>query len=102
VIVWDGQAPDYDLWAIPKGTPRLDLAYQFIAFSTRADNQANQTNYISYGPGNKDAIALIKPDVLKDLPSAPDNMKNAIIVDPQFWADKGEELRERFNAWLAQ
>jgi putative spermidine/putrescine transport system substrate-binding protein len=29
-------------------------------------------------------------------------MKNAIIVDPQFWADKGEELRERFNAWLAQ
>jgi hypothetical protein len=29
-------------------------------------------------------------------------MKNAINVDVQFWADKGEELRERFNAWLAQ
>ena len=33
---------------------------------------------------------------------APDNMKNAITVDPQFWADHGEELRDRFNAWLAQ
>jgi len=22
--------------------------------------------------------------------------------DPQFWGDKGDELRERFNAWLAQ
>jgi putative spermidine/putrescine transport system substrate-binding protein len=102
VIVWDGQAPDYDLWAIPKGDPRADLAYQFIAFSTKAENQANQTNYISYGPANTEATPHIKPDVLKDLPSAPDNMKNAITVDPQFWADHGEELRDRFNAWLAQ
>ena len=39
--------------------------------------------------------------VLPDLPTAPDNMKTAFsYVDPQFWADKGEELRERFNAWL--
>jgi len=101
-IVWDAQAPDYDLWAIPKGTPRLDLAYKFLAFSTRADNQANQTKYISYGPANTDASALIDPAVLADLPSAPANMKTALTVDAGFWADKGEELRERFNAWLAQ
>jgi putative spermidine/putrescine transport system substrate-binding protein len=102
VIVWDGQAPDYDLWAIPKGTPRLDLAYKFVAFATDPQNMKNQSKYISYGPGNKDAVPLIAPDILKDLPSAPENMKNAINVDVQFWADKGEELRERFNAWLAQ
>ncbi len=29
-------------------------------------------------------------------------METALIVDPQFWADRGDELRERFNAWLAQ
>ena len=23
-------------------------------------------------------------------------------VDPQFWADHGDELKERFNAWLAK
>ena len=44
----------------------------------------------------------INADVLPNLPTAPDNMKTALVVDPQFWADKGEELRERFNAWLAQ
>ena len=101
-IVWDAQAPDYDLWAIPKGTPRLDLAYKFIAFATAADNQANQTNYISYGPANMDASAKISAEVLADLPSAPQNMKTALTTDNEFWADKGEELRERFNAWLAQ
>ena len=101
-IVWDAQAPDYDLWAIPKGTERLDTAYQFIAYATRADVMANQSKYISYGPTNKDATDHIAPEVLKDLPSAPENMKNALMLDSQFWADNGEELRERFNAWLAQ
>ena len=63
---------------------------------------ADQTKYISYGPANKDAIPNVDPAMLPHLPTAPDNMKTALNVDPQFWADKGEELRERFNAWLAQ
>jgi putative spermidine/putrescine transport system substrate-binding protein len=101
-IVWDQQGLDWDWWAIPKGTPRLDAAYKFLSFASGAVPQAEQTNYISYGPANKDAVPNINADVLKDLPTAPDNMKTALVVDPQFWADKGEELRERFNAWLAQ
>jgi putative spermidine/putrescine transport system substrate-binding protein len=101
-IVWDQQGLDWDWWAIPKGTPRLDGAYKFVAFASSPEPQADQTNYISYGPANTEAVPNINPDVLKDLPTAPDNMKTALIVDPQFWADKGEELRERFNAWLAQ
>jgi putative spermidine/putrescine transport system substrate-binding protein len=101
-IVWDRQGLDWDWWAIPKGTPRLDAAYKFVAFASSPGPQADQTNYISYGPANTEAVANINKDVLPNLPTAPDNMKTALIVDPQFWADKGEELRERFNAWLAQ
>ncbi|MFN4143896.1 ABC transporter substrate-binding protein [Aestuariivirga sp.] len=101
-IIWDRQAPDYDWWAIPKGTPRLDAAYRFISFASQPKPQAEQTKYISYGPANKDATAEIDPAVLPDLPSAPENMKTVFFADQQFWADKGEELRERFNAWLAQ
>jgi putative spermidine/putrescine transport system substrate-binding protein len=101
-IVWDAQGFDWDWWAIPKGGPRVDTAYEFVAYSSQPDKMANQTKYISYGPANKDAIPNIDPAVLKDLPTAPDNMGNVLIVDPQFWADNGEELRERFNAWLAQ
>jgi putative spermidine/putrescine transport system substrate-binding protein len=29
-------------------------------------------------------------------------MKTAFTVSPEFWADHGEELTERFNRWLAQ
>jgi putative spermidine/putrescine transport system substrate-binding protein len=101
-IVWDRQGLDWDWWSIPKDTPKRDAAYRFIAFASSPERQADQSNYISYGPANTDAVPNINPEVLKDLPTAPDNMKTALIVDPQFWADKGEELRERFNAWLAQ
>jgi putative spermidine/putrescine transport system substrate-binding protein len=101
-IVWDAQAPDYDLWAIPKGNPRMDAAYKFLSYASQPQAMANQTKYISYGPANMDAIPNVEPAILPHLPTAPDNMTNILTLDPQFWADKGEELRERFNAWLAQ
>lgn len=102
VIVWDQEGLDWDWWGIPKGDPRLEEAYKFISYASQPAAMADQTNYISYGPANKDAIPNISKDVLGDLPSAPQNMETALIVDPQFWADHGEELRERFAAWLAQ
>jgi len=101
-IVWDAQGFDWDWWAIPKGGPRVDKAYDFVAYSSQPDKMANQTKYISYGPANKDAIPNIDPAVLPDLPTAPQNMTNVLIVDPQFWADNTEQLDQRFNAWLAQ
>jgi putative spermidine/putrescine transport system substrate-binding protein len=101
-IVWDAQAPDWDWWAIPKGGPKVDAAYKFITWSSQPKPMAEQTKYISYGPANKDAVPAIDPATLPDLPTAPENMKNALSVDPQFWADNGDQLRERFNAWLAK
>jgi putative spermidine/putrescine transport system substrate-binding protein len=101
-IIWDRQAPDWDWWAIPKGTPKLDGAYRFIAFASDAQLMADQTKYISYGPSNRDSSSMVNADVLQDLPTAPENMLTVLPNNPQFWADKGDELRERFNAWLAQ
>jgi putative spermidine/putrescine transport system substrate-binding protein len=102
VIVWDGQALDFDYWIIPKGHPEKDLAMKFIEFASRAEVQKNQSRYISYGPTVKETVRLIIPDILKDLPTAPENTKNYFVVDIQFWADRREELTEHFNAWLAQ
>jgi putative spermidine/putrescine transport system substrate-binding protein len=101
-IIWDHEGLDWQGWTVVKGTPKIELAYKFMAFAGRPDRQADQTNYISYGPGNKDALANINPNILQDLPTNPDNMKTGFIVDAQFWADNGDALRERFNVWLAQ
>jgi putative spermidine/putrescine transport system substrate-binding protein len=101
-IVWDHQGLDWDWWSITKGTPKIEEAYRFIAFASGVGPQAEQTKYIAYGPANKDAIPGIAPATLPNLPTAPDNLKTAFNVDPQFWADHGDELKERFNAWIAK
>ena len=53
------------------------------------------------GPTVKAAIPLIAPDVLKDLPTAPENTKNTLVMDAEFWGDNAEELNKRFNDWIA-
>jgi putative spermidine/putrescine transport system substrate-binding protein len=101
-IVWDHQGLDWDWWTITKGTPKIEEAYRFIKFASGAGPQAEQTKYIAYGPANKDAIPNVDPKTLPNLPTAPDNLKTAFNVDPKFWADNGDQLKERFNAWLAK
>ncbi len=101
-IVWDGEAMDFNLWAVPKGTKNLALAKEFIKYTINPDVMAQQSKYISYGPTLKAAIAKVPADILADLPTAPQNAKNGFVVSSEFWADHDEELTERFNNWLAQ
>lgn len=101
-IIWDGQVYDFDGWSIVKGTPKKELATNFLAYISKPQVMANQSKYIAYGPANTDAIKHIKPDVLKDLPTAPANMKTALAANPVFWADHFEELNKRFMSWLAK
>jgi len=106
-IVWDGQILDFDLFVIPKGAPNKALAMDFIKFSTDTKRLADQAKYISYGPARKSSSALVgmyqdgKTKMGPHMPTAPANMKNALVNNFEFWADHDSELNERFNAWIA-
>jgi putative spermidine/putrescine transport system substrate-binding protein len=105
-IVWDGQILDFDLFVIPKGAPNKDLAMDFIKFATGTKPLAEQAKYISYGPARKSSSALVgmykdgKTKMGPHMPTAPANMKNALVNNFAFWADHSSELNERFNAWI--
>jgi putative spermidine/putrescine transport system substrate-binding protein len=107
-IVWDGQILDFDLFVIPKGAPNKDLAMDFIKFATDTKRLADQAKYISYGPARKSSSALVglykdgKTKMGPHMPTAPNNMKNALVNNFAFWADHKSELNERFNAWIAK
>jgi putative spermidine/putrescine transport system substrate-binding protein len=106
-IIWDGQIYENEMYVIPKGAPNKDLALEFIKYSTSTEGLAAQAQQISYGPARKSSNAA--EIVYKDgktvmgphLPTAPDNMTNALETSFEFWVDKDAELNERFNAWLA-
>ena len=101
-IVWDGALYTIDSWVILKGSPNKDAAYKFLDFAGKADNQAKFSETIAYGTANKGAAALLSPDVLKNLPTAPDNIKNTIEINVAFWLENIDRLTERFNKWVAK
>lgn len=107
-IVWDGQIYENEMFVIPKGAPNMEQAMDFIRFATSTEGLRASSSQISYGPARKSSL---KEDIIfKDgktvmaphLPTAPENMKNALETSAEFWVDHDAELNERFQAWLAQ
>src|SRR5439155_12785484 len=101
-IMWDAANQGWSYWAIPKGAPRRDEAYRLLAFAGTPKPQADLTRYIPYGPGNKDAMALVDPAILPHLANTPEHDAVALFTDVTFCVEKGDEVRQRFNAWLAK
>ncbi|MDO9624220.1 MAG: ABC transporter substrate-binding protein [Pseudomonas sp.] len=101
-VVWNGGIYDFDSWAIPRGAKNQELAKQFIAFSVEAEQQKIFAENIAYGPAKKQAIDLLAPERLSVMPTTPENIKDQVAIDVTFWADYGEQLEQRFNAWAAR
>ena len=106
-IVWDAQVFDMDLFVIVKGAPNKKAALDFISLATDTQRLADQAEWISYGPARKSSEPLIGKhaeagiEMGPHMPTAADNFKTAIQNDFEFWADRQDELNNRFNAWLA-
>lgn len=106
-IVWDGQVYENEMYVVPKGAPNKDDAMDFIMFATSTEGLRAQAQNISYGPSRKSSMKeeLIYKDgvtvMAPHLPTAPENLGNALLSNFEFWVDKDAELNERFNAWLA-
>ena len=100
-ILWDGQIWDIDSWGIPKGSYNLEKALDFISFSTGSGPLAEQTKYISYGPARKSSMALVAEDTKALLPTAAENMANALQTDADWWATHHADLSAAFEDWLA-
>lgn len=100
--VWNGSIYDLDYWVIPKGSPNKDVAEKYIAFATSPAPQVAYAKHIAYGPVNRNALKQLDAKTLADLPNSPNNAKNAVLQDYQFWTDHGEELEQRFTAWATQ
>ncbi|EKD61606.1 MAG: hypothetical protein ACD_54C00171G0003 [uncultured bacterium] len=107
-IVWDGQIYENEMFVVPKGAPNAADAMEFVKFATSTEGLRASAQQISYGPARKSSMAT--EIVFKDgktvmaphLPTAPENMGNALETSATFWVDHDAELNERFQAWLSQ
>ena len=98
-IIWRQSLYDIDSWAIPKGTPKRDDAYRFIAFASSPERQKALSEQITYGPTNRNAVELLPVSLAGNLPSSTPNLAGALRIDTAFWIEHGDALERRFNAW---
>jgi putative spermidine/putrescine transport system substrate-binding protein len=98
-IVWRQSLYDIDSWAIPKGTPRRNDAYRFIAFSSSPERQKVLSEQLGYGPTNRNALELLPARLAGVLPSSTPNLAGALRIDTAFWIEHGDALERRFNSW---
>ena len=101
-IVWPGSIYAGDSWVILAGSPNLDAAKEFLAFTNEPERQAKLPEYVAYGLPVKAAGGLLTDEERAELPTADTNLEGAIPMNTKFWVDNIEPLNTRLNAWLAQ
>ena len=109
-MLWDMQVFDLDGWIIPAGlTPEREArARDFVKFATDTQRLADQAKYISYGPARLSSAPLVGKheglgiDMAPHMPTDPNNSKNTLLYNYEFWADYRDDIDAKFQAWLAQ
>jgi putative spermidine/putrescine transport system substrate-binding protein len=98
-IEWNEALLNAGFLVIPKGSKRTDVAHGFLNAAMRPENQAKLADLTSYAPTNPDAIALVKPDIVPWLTTAGPNMKNAVTLRGDYWAENNKRLTDAWNQW---
>ncbi len=100
-LVWHGATITTTMWGVAKGAPNRKPAWEFLQFAVQPKPQADFANKLYYGPTNPDAFKHISPEVSRQLPTYPENVKVAIKPDTVAEADQTAKIQERFTQWLA-
>ncbi len=102
-IVVDGAITEMDLYAIPKGTPRLSEALAFLRYASSSKALAQQAMHQPIEPTRRSSYQLI-PDAIKaQFVTGPNAGSQSVLAsDAGWWAENYDRLYERFNAWATQ
>lgn len=100
-IVWNQVVDSYTALAVIKGTPRLDLAYEYIDFVLQPEmNAALAENYL-VPPGNKKVYErLTDPSILSKFSTYEPNRSGAVRLDPNWWGENMGKVLTRWQEFL--
>ena len=99
-ISWNQNLWGVDNLSILAGTPNADACLEFIKFASDPKRMAQQTEYYPAGVTQPEAFKYIKPEVAKNCPTYPDNIKNGVQINAKYWLQNQAAVTERFNSWI--
>jgi len=62
---------------------------------------ANFSRLVPFGPVNRDALNLLRPDRAVVLPSAAANLSVQYVQNWNYWADNLDALTQQFEEWFS-
>ncbi len=98
-IQWNQQIVTADYLVVPKGTPNKDAAMKFIAYAICAENNAKPSEFIPYGPINKNSKAA--PANEPDL-SVSNADENSAYFDDEYLIENYDAIDAAYQEWKAQ
>jgi putative spermidine/putrescine transport system substrate-binding protein len=97
--MWHGQVYSYNMWIVPKGTPRIDQAIAYLKFVMQPKPQGVQAELVGYAPARKSGLDFVSEERRPWMPTAHFD-QNAMLMDGVFWADHLDSYTKRFEVWL--
>jgi putative spermidine/putrescine transport system substrate-binding protein len=94
---WNQSLIETHYWGVVKNAPNRENAMKFIAFASRAAQQAAASNLMAYGPANEAAFALIKPDLAPWLPGAPSHAAKQVRQNYAWWNEIGPDGKSNYE-----
>jgi len=111
VTIWDGQVLEEEWLVLMRGAPNAEAAKKFLVHVSAPAQQAGQARYINYGPMRASAFDIMRQgepwfhngkNIMEHMPNRPEVMSRTIMANPEWWADFGGEVDERYAAWTAE
>ncbi|MDR5836262.1 ABC transporter substrate-binding protein [Caballeronia sp. LZ034LL] len=101
-IEWNEAKRQTQCLSVIKNAPNAANAQKFVDFALQPSVQAEIARHLAYGPTNRAALALLKPEELSRLPSSKEHFAQSFQQDPQWWADNLASVGQQWQSWVLQ
>ena len=103
-IIWDRQLYEFDVFAVPKGDPNKERAFDFIRWATGSKPLAGVADWVALGPARRSSWPLVAKNPELGIAMAPfvptSHFANAFAVNDGWWLTHGPALEARFQTWM--
>ena len=100
-LLWKTLLYSVDYWAVVKGSPNSKQGMQMIEWITDSKPLLALAETYAVSPANKDAAA--NPALSAKNPGMlSSHVADGLFINTEFWVANGEDLEQKFNAWVAK
>lgn len=99
--VWAGSAYEPSYWAVPKGAPNTDEAFDLMSWiATHPEAEAEWAEAIGASVPNPEAFGLLPDEVVEDLADQPANFEQLAVPNFAWYAKHTKELDRRYQDFV--